>query len=381
MAQEDIPTFYAPACRASREEIARQHDFLGCNKILKKMLDAFPEIVMILNRQRQAVFINRSLIEALGIDCPQCVIGMRPGEIFNCVHSDETRGGCGTTEFCRHCGAVNAILESWNGVESNKECRIIRKNGDALVLHVKAMPFELEDEEVREYTFFSVRDISHEKRRRSLERIFFHDILNTAGGLRGLSQLAAESGGDESREYVKIVHQLSQSLVDEIISQKSLMAAENNELEVKVETVDSMQIVEELVSFYSGHEAAREKRVIVEGESFGTEMKTDRILLKRTLSNLIKNALEASRPNETVTVGCHLLGDDVVFHVHNPNFMPRDVQLQIFQRSFTTKGEGRGLGTYSVKLLTERYLKGRVSFASSREDGTIFRVSYPIEIL
>jgi sensor histidine kinase regulating citrate/malate metabolism len=52
--------------------------------------------------------------------------------------------------------------------------------------------------------------------------------------------------------------------------------------------------------------------------------------------------------------------------------------LQIFQRSFSTKGAGRGLGTYSIKLLGERYLHGTVSFASSAEQGTIFQISLPL---
>jgi sensor histidine kinase regulating citrate/malate metabolism len=57
--------------------------------------------------------------------------------------------------------------------------------------------------------------------------------------------------------------------------------------------------------------------------------------------------------------------------------MPRAVQLQIFQRSFSTKGNGRGLGTYSMKLLSERYLNGRVTFKSSSRDGTVFIGLYP----
>ncbi len=70
----------------------------------------------------------------------------------------------------------------------------------------------------------------------------------------------------------------------------------------------------------------------------------------------------------------------VWFEVHNPAYMPRDIQLQVFQRSFSTKGEGRGLGTYSIKLLTERYLCGTVSFKSSPEEGTVFRVEYPARV-
>ena len=34
-------------------------------------------------------------------------------------------------------------------------------------------------------------------------------------------------------------------------------------------------------------------------------------------------------------------------------------------------------GTYSIKLLTEKYLKGEVSFASAEGTGTVFTVRYP----
>ncbi len=69
----------------------------------------------------------------------------------------------------------------------------------------------------------------------------------------------------------------------------------------------------------------------------------------------------------------------VAFSVHNPSFMPRSVQLQVFQRSFSTKGEGRGLGTYSMKLLSERYLGGRVDFTTSPDGGTTFIATFPLK--
>jgi sensor histidine kinase regulating citrate/malate metabolism len=52
----------------------------------------------------------------------------------------------------------------------------------------------------------------------------------------------------------------------------------------------------------------------------------------------------------------------------------------MYTRSFSTKGSGHGLGTYSIKLITEKYLQGRVSFVSNREEGTRFTVQYPEEI-
>jgi sensor histidine kinase regulating citrate/malate metabolism len=56
----------------------------------------------------------------------------------------------------------------------------------------------------------------------------------------------------------------------------------------------------------------------------------------------------------------------------NPTYMTEETKLQVFQRSFSTKGINRGLGTYSMKLLGERYLKGKVGFTSDEKNGTHF---------
>ncbi|CAG0934623.1 partial Sensor protein DivL, partial [Rhodocyclaceae bacterium] len=101
-------------------------------------------------------------------------------------------------------------------------------------------------------------------------------------------------------------------------------------------------------------------------------------ILRRILGNLVKNALEATPRGGTVTLSCTDDGGRVIFGVTNPGVMPEEVQLQIFQRSFSTKaGTGRGIGTYSVKLFGERYLKGKVAFTSREPEGTTFTLSIP----
>ncbi|NMC40146.1 MAG: ATP-binding protein, partial [Bacteroidales bacterium] len=84
---------------------------------------------------------------------------------------------------------------------------------------------------------------------------------------------------------------------------------------------------------------------------------------------------------ETVTISFRTAEDTIIFMVHNPGYIPRDIQLQIFKRSFSTKDPSRGLGTYSVKLLTEHYLKGKVSFCSDPVNGTIFSITLPLNAL
>ncbi|MFH2029453.1 MAG: hypothetical protein ABIJ40_02350 [Bacteroidota bacterium] len=74
---------------------------------------------------------------------------------------------------------------------------------------------------------------------------------------------------------------------------------------------------------------------------------------------MTKNALEASSPRQTVTLSCNVKAGTIDFRIESLNVILREVQLEVFQKSFSTKGSERGLGTYSVKLLTERYLRCR----------------------
>jgi sensor histidine kinase regulating citrate/malate metabolism len=54
------------------------------------------------------------------------------------------------------------------------------------------------------------------------------------------------------------------------------------------------------------------------------------------------------------------------------------VRPRIFQRCFTTKpGEGRGQGTFAMKLFGEGYLGGTVSFETSAREGTTFELRLP----
>ncbi len=375
MVAATLPTEYAPAERADAVLLEQQAEYFSELKLVHELFDAVPDAFLILNEQRQIVFANKALTKIINVDDESSLHGQRPGEVLNCIHAIESEGGCGTTEFCKTCGAVNAIISSLRGKESVLECRITQQSGCSLDLRVWATPLR---QYGGIYSLFAVQDISHEKRRRALERIFFHDILNTAGGLQGVSELLQDATPEELDELKGMVYSLADRLVDEIQAQRLLSAAETDDLQVKPVAIESLVFLGEVTNLYRSHEVAhnRQLKIDINAESF--DLVSDRVLLGRVVGNMVKNALEASHPGDAVTVGCRGVADDwVEFWVHNPTFMPRHVQLQVFQRSFSTKGAGRGLGTYSIKLLTERYLHGQAAFTTSPEEGTTFFVSYP----
>lgn len=360
--------------RLTQRESVRQGQMLVREAGLQPMLNAVPNIVLVLNEQRQIIYANRALLNLLGLDDSECACGLRPGEVLGCVHASENDGGCGTTEFCSTCGIMKAVVSSQRRQESVEECRVTLKNGDALDLLVWATPLQLGD---RTLSVFAVQDISHDKRRRALERIFFHDILNTAGGVRGLAHLLASANAGELEHLRERIIRLSGKLVEEIAAQRELLAAETGDLHVQLQKVRSLALLQEVHDNYRDHPEARDKVLVIDPASPSVEFTSDSTLLRRVLCNMVKNALEASQADETVTMGCAAQDHWVEFRVHNPAVMPRESQLQIFQRSFSTKGAGRGLGTYSIKLLTERYLKGQVGFQSADGIGTTFFVRYP----
>jgi nitrogen fixation/metabolism regulation signal transduction histidine kinase len=373
-----IETQFAPSERAAEAEVHDLFELLSGVPLLDEILCSVPDALLFLNEHRQIVFANRATFCFLGIEPTTDVLGSRPGEALGCVHATETAGGCGTTEFCQTCGAVRAILAAQEGNADVQECRIaIKDSFDAVDLRVSTAPFKYDGEL---FTICAIQDISHEKRRRALERTFFHDVLNTAGGLQGYTELLAESEPEEVPEVATKVGEIAHHLIEEIESQRSLMAAEADDLSMNPSEVRTKEVLEELAVAYRHHEVAAGKHIIVAAESDNVAIRTDHTLLLRVLGNMLKNALEASSAGETVTVGTILEDDRVAFWVHNATHMPRDIQLQVFKRSFSTKGSGRGIGTYSIRLFVTRYLRGSVDFESSHERGTTFYVRLPRDV-
>jgi signal transduction histidine kinase len=376
MMQNAVPyTYFAPPERSSAEELQTQAAaFTSTSPLLVSMLDAMPQIVLVLNGQRQIVFANRALLNYLNCTV-QDVLGLRPGEALDCVHSKDEEWGCGTSEFCRMCGAAQAAVQSLTGEAAVQECRITRRcSHESLDLRVHAAPLNFEGET---WVQFVLTDISDEKRRRSLETIFFHDVLNTAAAVRAAADLMVRRAGPSLNGVPQQLQALAHRLTDEIVAQRQLTDAENKDLQVVPERINASRLLLEMAESTSGGESAQGRKLRIELPELAPELINDITLLRRVLGNMLKNAIEATPIGGTITVGVLDHDDEVEFWINNPGEMPRQVQLQVFQRSFSTKGRGRGLGTYSMRLLTERYLGGCVTFTSSAADGVTFRAVYP----
>lgn len=374
-------TEFASAERATFQELERQRSNITLDELVGILMQAMPGYVMLINRQRQIVALNPALLDLTGVSDAAELVGRRPGEALDCAHACDTPGGCGTGEHCSVCGAVLAILESQKtATQAVRECHMIFKGNQqsAIELKATATPIVIRGEN---YTVFALQDISDDKRREVLERTFFHDVLNTAGGIHGLATLLAENDSLSSHvadEYRNWLVELSGNLVEDIHHQRKLLMAERGEYQPQITPVILRDLLEEVLKLYQHHDKTPGRELIL-AEVPDCTLLTDPPVLRRIIGNMVINALEAIPMGSVATLYSTRSDSDVFINVHNPGVMPRDIQLQLFMRSFSTKSNlGRGIGTYSMKLFGERYLKGKVYFRSNQEEGTIFTISLPL---
>ncbi len=356
--------------RLSDEEVKKQSAIFAENKLLIDLIDSVSQMVVILNKERQVVYANKPYYDFCGFANLDSILGVRSGEALNCIHADTSPEGCNTSDFCRTCGAAIAISESQLGEKSTKECRIATNNNETLDLLVTATPFEFEKEML---TVFTITDMGDKKRKEALERIFFHDILNSASGILGLTSVLNEfEDPDEIIEITSTIKDAAEKLVDEIQMQHQIIAAERGDLKPAIIEIDSLSFLTQLKEIYSLPELLGDKTILIDEKAERVIVKSDPVLLRRILGNMIKNALEYHNPGDRISLSCRRNKELTVFSVHNSAYIEQDIQFQLFKRSFSTKGTGRGLGTYSMKLLGEKYLKGKVWFESTKEKGTTF---------
>ena len=373
-------TMFAPAERASDEELRAGHDALSNAANVREILNALTDFVGIINVQRQFLLANQALLDSFGMGNITEVLGKRPGEAVKCIHSDDHDGGCGCAENCRYCGAVMAILECQEANRMvTRECRIIADLGNEstfLDLRVTATPFTVDEDR---YIILGISDISDEKRKLALERIFFHDVMNTATLIDVLvDYLRSCDDDDEIKEELRTLERISERLLEEIASHRDLTLAEKGDLAVELSDVDLHELLEEEAAGLARHRVAEGRSIRVESPSVRVTVMSDRRLISRIIMNMLQNALEASPAGTGVSAGVKSYGNRRVgVWVHNSTAMREEEKHQVFQRSFSTRGANRGLGTYSMKLLGERYLKGIITFDSDEANGTTFIAEFP----
>lgn len=372
-------TYFLSPLRLEPADLAADIRAVCEHPVVCQVLKSMNAVILVLNQHRQIVATNEAFTAMLGASSLSELLGMRPGEAVRCRHSFDAPGGCGTNRACQNCGAVRAVKESRDTGETvRKECTLSIKDksgsDDTMVLDVHAAPLLLDGEQ---YTLVTLLDIKMQKHRETLQRTFFHDILNSISGLTGVCNIMELSEGPPDKSMLEMAKTTAEYLAETVYSQRDLLAMEDGRYQSNKERIRVNALFDKIKSLVSVTGLLTRRNLEFETPVPETEIEVDPTLLVRVLVNTIKNALEAVAPNETVTVRLRLLPEVARFEVVNPGEIDDFTALRIFEKHFSTKGGiGRGVGTWSMKLLGEKYLGGKVGFHSA--DGrTTFYIHLP----
>lgn len=153
-------TFFAPAERMPIAVVHRQAASLAQAPHTRTFLNAALNYLFLLNAKRQIVIASENVLELVPDKTMDEIIGLRPGEALNCVHANDCKSGCGTSQFCRQCGVVRVIMMGLDGCRAMEECRLTRLvNGkeETLNLRMLATPLKHNDEQ---YTLLAVANVN-----------------------------------------------------------------------------------------------------------------------------------------------------------------------------------------------------------------------------
>ncbi|MCF8044728.1 MAG: HAMP domain-containing histidine kinase [Desulfarculaceae bacterium] len=378
MEKMPMESYFAPPKRVERRQFKNQIESVAANPIMKKLLEAAEGLLIILNENRQIVAMNHDFMKNIGIRDPESVLGLRLGETLQCVHSDELKAGCGTTFHCASCGAAIAMMAAMENDKNEERICALQYRDKGTVrekcLKVSAKPFRTED---GRWILFFARDITREQLLHNLERTFFHDINNILSGISGAGELLAMEKPES--HSVKLLNKSLDRLQREIKMQKDLSFRKEDAYQPTVTKTALFEILHETRVLLNNNNLLHSRTLEEHRPETDIFIYTDIMLVSRVLANMILNALEATEEGGKVTFDTTANDSEVSWSVRNPGHIPERVRPRIFQKHFTTKeGDGRGFGTYSMKLFGEKFLKGRVTFTSSKQSGTTFTFTHPV---
>jgi signal transduction histidine kinase len=109
------------------------------------------------------------------------------------------------------------------------------------------------------------------------------------------------------------------------------------------------------------------------------KIKTDPTLIKRILTNLINNAIQAMPNGGILELTAYKKDSKAVITVSDTGKgIPEEIKPKLFTPLVTTKAKGQGLGLAVVKRLVEA-LHGSISFESQEGKGTKFTIELQLE--
>lgn len=213
---------------------------------------------------------------------------------------------------------------------------------------------------------------------REMAKQVAHEIKNPLTPMRLTVQSFERRFDPEDPEINVKIKEYSNTLIQQIDTMSSIASAFSNFADMPAqqsETLNVPKVVKLALDIF------RERNIAFAKADQEILAKFDRTQLIRVVTNLVKNAIQATKN----TADPKIFVDVKAFHntvqiivSDNGIGITEENKVKIFEPKFTTKTSGMGLGLAMVKNIMETY-NGTITFTSEEGKGTVFTVTFPKE--
>lgn len=226
-----------------------------------------------------------------------------------------------------------------------------------------------------------------ENMKEDVERIMRHDLKTPLNAIIGYPQilLKADNLTDRQKKFLHNIRASGQKMLDMIDLNLGLFKVETGDYELRPVSINIIDII---ASVFSDLKPEADSRNIDLQQTVNEKMPEpdqiveiagEKIFIYNAVSNLIKNAVEASPDFQAVTVNTRISKDAICIDIHNRGVVPPEIREHFFEKYVTSgKKQGTGLGTYSAKIIVELH-RGSISMESSDDRGTTVNVTLPLK--
>ena len=211
---------------------------------------------------------------------------------------------------------------------------------------------------------------------REMAKQVAHEIKNPLTPMRLSVQSFERKFNPEDENIKEKLKEYSQTLIQQIDVMSSIASAFSDFAKMptqKKEKIEIISIVKLALDIFNEKSV---KYLTKEKELYAFLDKTQLI---RIVTNLVKNALQATENEENPLINVEIIskGSKIKIVVSdNGKGISEEVKDLIFEPKFTTKTSGMGLGLPMIKNIIEAY-DGAISFTSNKGTGTVFTVILP----
>ena len=211
---------------------------------------------------------------------------------------------------------------------------------------------------------------------REMAKQVAHEIKNPLTPMRLSVQSFERKFNPDDENIKEKLKEYSQTLIQQIDVMSSIASAFSDFAKMptqKKEKIEIISIVKLALDIFNEKSV---KYLTKEKELYAFLDKTQLI---RIITNLVKNALQATENEENPFINVEIIskGSKIKIVVSdNGKGISEEVKDLIFEPKFTTKTSGMGLGLPMIKNIIEAY-DGAISFTSNKGTGTVFTVILP----